>query len=188
MKVNFLYKMLISAYTFSMFSEGVILPIYAVFVQGIGGDILDASWAMATFLITQGVFTIIVHRFKWISEKRIPVMIFGWLLWVLGIGMYLFISNMATLLLAQILTAIGNAIADPIFDQELASHTDKKNESFEWGFFEGAQSLVQGLAAITGGLLATYFGFHVLIYAMVIAATTSFLLILFYTFKIRKSI
>lgn len=187
MRVNTLYKILITSYSFSIFSEAVILPIYAVFVQGIGGDILDASGAMAIFLITQGVLTILVHRLRWINQHRIPVMIFGWAIWVLGIAMYLMVSSVVTLFITQIFTAIGSAIADPIFDQELARHTDHTNEEFEWGFFEGSVAVIQGLAALVGGLVVVFFSFEILIYLMIVTATISLCLIIFYYSKIRKN-
>jgi len=181
MRINFLYKLLVTSYGFSMFSEGIILPIYAVFVQGIGGDILDASGAMAIFLITEGLVTIIVHRLGWVNRHRLKVMTVGWAIWTLGIGVYLLISSVLMLFLAQVLTAIGNALADPIFDQELANHTDKKSEEFEWGFWEGSNSLIQGIAVLIGGLLVAAFSFHALIFAMVGAATISLILIIVYT-------
>jgi hypothetical protein len=187
MRVNTLYKILITSYSFSVFSEAVILPIYAVFVQGIGGDILDASGAMAVFLITQGLFTILTHRLSWIHNYRIPVMICGWALWVFGIAMYLTVSSVATLFLTQIFIAMGNAIADPIFDEELARHTDHKNEEFEWGLFEGSQSIIQGIAALVGGLIVSFFSFKILIYVMVVTATISLGLIILYYSRIRKN-
>lgn len=187
MRVNTLYKILITSYSFSIFSEAVILPIYAVFVQGIGGDILDASGAMAVFLISQGLFTIIAHRISWIHRHRIPVMICGWVVWVFGIAMYLVVSNVMTLFLTQIFIAMGNAIADPIFDEELANHTDQKNQEFEWGFFEGSQSIIQGVAALVGGLIVSFFSFRVLIFVMVVTATISLMLIILYYSKIRKN-
>jgi len=88
------------------------------------------------------------------------------------------------LFLAQFLTAVGNATADPVFDQELADHTDKELAEYEWGFFEGSRSLLDGAAAIIGAAVAAFLGFTALIYLMIITATSSFLLILVY---IRKS-
>jgi MFS family permease len=186
MKINLLYKLLIASYATSMFSEGIILPIYAVFVQNIGGDILDASSAMAVFLITEGIFTFLVHKSKWVQRHRIPVMVAGWAIWVIGIASYLAVSSIATLFATQILTAIGNALADPIFDQELANHTDKKSEEFEWGFFEGINSIVQGFGALLGGLVAAIFGFKTLLSVMALTATLSLALILVYIQKIKQ--
>lgn len=161
------------------------MPIYAIFVQKVGGDILDAGYAMGIFLITDGIFTMLIHRFKWTPKQRLFLMIFGWFVWLGGICMYLFISNIMTLFLAQFLTAVGNAIADPVFDQELAEHTDKDIAGAEWGFFEGSRSLLDGFAAILGASIASYFGFSALIYIMITTATLSFVLILFYIRKRR---
>jgi len=186
-KPNFLYRLLVLSFTMSCFSEGVIVPIYAIFVQKVGGDILDAGFAMGIFLITEGIFTMLIHRLKWNPKQRINLLVGGWMIWVIGIGSYLLISNIWMLFLSQVLTAIGNAIADPVFDQELSDHTDKDMEEFEWGFFEGSKAFVDGAAAIIGATVAAYFGFRNLIYAMIVAATLSFVLILVYISKLRAS-
>jgi hypothetical protein len=183
-KPNFLYKLLVAAFTISSFSEGIILPIYAIFVQKVGGDILDVGYAMGIFLITDGIFTMLIHRFKWTQKQRMFLMVLGWIIWLGGICTYLLISNIWMLFLAQFLTAVGNATADPVFDQELADHTDKELAEYEWGFFEGSRSLLDGAAAIIGAAVAAFLGFTALIYLMIITATSSFLLILVY---IRKS-
>ncbi|HTR18748.1 MAG TPA: MFS transporter [Candidatus Paceibacterota bacterium] len=185
-QVNFLYKVLVSAFTLSMFAEGVILPIYAIFVQKIGGNILDAGNAMGIFLITQGVFTVIVHRFRWSPRGRVFLMIVGWAIWLGGIAMYLLISNVLMLFVTQIVTAAGNAIADPAFDQELADHTDKNLKEYEWGVWEGSKDLINGFAAIMGAFIAGVFGFRTLILTMILTATLSFIVILWYVNTLRR--
>jgi len=186
-KPNILYRLLVTAFTVSSFSEGIILPIYAIFVQKIGGDILDAGYAMGIFLVTEGVFTMFVHRVRWDPKQRIFLMILGWIIWLCGICTYLFISNIWTLFLAQVLMAIGNAVADPVFDQELADHTDKGFEELEWGMFEGSKAILDGAAAIIGASIAAFFGFETLIYVMTATATISFLLILAYVQRLQAA-
>ena len=186
MNINPLYKILISSYTLSTFSEGILMPIYAVFVQKIGGDILDASSAIAVFFITQGIFTMLIHRLKWSDKNRTFLLIAGWAIWVLGVFSYLFVSSLLILFLAQVLTALGNAMADPIFYRELSDNTDRRHKTFEWGFFEGIQTVFDGLAALVGGLVVTLWGFHFLILAMTIAASFSLITILFYLYKKRR--
>lgn len=187
LRTNFLYRVLVSSWALSSFSEGVILPIYAVFVQHVGGNILDAGWAMGIFLITEGVFTTLVHRGRYTPRMRIALMILGWAIWLGGICFYLFISNIATLFLAQVLTAIGNAIADPVFDMELADHTDQDLKEYEWGVWEGSKAFIDGVAAILGAFIVTAFSFRTLIYVMILAATCSFFLILWYVTRLRRS-
>ena len=180
------YRLLVSAYAVSTFSEGIIVPIYAILVQKIGGDILDAGLAMGIFLITQGLFTIIFHKLNWKPRSRNLIMISGWIVWLLGISFYLIIHNIWMLFLTQVLTALGNAMADPVFDEELADHTSKKQGEAQWATFEGGKDLMSGLAAILGGFVVATFGFFVLIMAMVITATLSLAIILFYVYHFKR--
>ena len=180
MKPSYLYRVLIASYGLSTFAEGIIMPIYAIFVQKIGGDILDASSAIAVFLIVSGVATIFIHRFPWSQKNRSTLLVLGWFVWVLGIAGYFFVSSTATLFLTQILMALGEAMSTPAFDAELDDHIDARMKSYEWGIFGAVQDILSGIAAVVGGLIAVVFGFKILILCMVAAATISFLIILYY--------
>lgn len=184
---NFFYLALLTSFTLSVFAEGVILPIYAIFVQKIGGDILDAGYALGIFLITMGVLTALVHRVRWSGHARIILMILGWAIWLVGIGCYLFVTNITTLFIAQFLTAVGNAIADPAFEIELIEHTDVSLKEYEWGLFDGSKDVMNGVAAVVGGIIVATFGFRIMIYTMVGTATASFLMILWYVFFLRNT-
>ncbi|MBI4993896.1 MFS transporter [Candidatus Wolfebacteria bacterium] len=179
--MNTYYKILVSAYGLSTFSEGILLPIYAIFVQKVGGDILDAASAVAVYFFIQGGTEIWLHKQNWSYKYRMHLMTGGWLVWLLGIGTYFIIESINTLLLAQILTGLGNAIANPAFDAEFAEKTDKNISEYEYSVFEGLQDISQGIAAVLGGIIATTYGFKTLIFLMIITATISFMLILNYS-------
>lgn len=185
-KINSLYKLLLSAYGVSMFSEGVLLPIYAVFVQKIWWDILDASWAMAVFLISQWAFTIIIQRLKWIYKHHVIMMVIGRFIWLAGIALYLAVSSTWMLFLTQILVALWNAIANPIFDKELADNTDQDNKLFERGLREGMQDITNWLAAIIWWLIAAFLWFKWLIAFMILTGTISLIMILVYVKKYKS--
>ena len=70
------------------------------------------------------------------------MMVVGWAIRLMGIALYLIVSSTRMLFLTQILVAMGNAIADPIFDKELADHTDQNNKLFERGLREGMQDII----------------------------------------------
>lgn len=185
-EINPLYKLLLSAYGVSIFSEWVLLPIYAVFVQKIGWDVLDASWAMAVFLISQWIFTIIIQRLKWTYKHHTIMMIVWWFIWLMGIVLYLAVSSTRMLFITQILVAMWNAIADPIFDKELADNTDKNNKLFERGLWEGMQDITNWLAAIIWWLIATFLWFRWLIIFMILTWTISLVIILTYVKKYKS--
>lgn len=181
--MNWYYRMLVSAWGLSSVSEGVLLPIYALYVQQIGGTILDAAGAVAAYFVLQGVVEILVHRSAWSHRHRMVLMIGGWAVWLLGISTYLWVASVPMLFVAQILTGLGNAIANPAFDAELAQKADKKIIEYEYSVFEGLQDIAQGFAALLGGLVAYTFGFTVLIAVMIGTASISFALILLYKFR-----
>ena len=83
MKLYSIHKLLIASYGIATFSEGVLMPIYAIFVQRIGGDILEASGAISIFLFVSGLTTVLIHRSNWSQKHRIKLMVYGWLLWVI---------------------------------------------------------------------------------------------------------
>jgi hypothetical protein len=80
---------------------------------------------------------------------------------------------------------MGNAIADPIFDKELAEHTDKKNKLFERWLWEWMQDIVNWIAAIIGWIIVTFYWFRSLIAVMIFTATASLCLILYYVKKYK---
>ena len=177
-KPNHYYRILVAAYSLSTCSEGILMPIYAVFVQKIGGGILDAAGAVATFYIVMGLAELVIFKQKFSHKYRLHLMVGGWIVWLIGIFTYLFIRSVPILFVAQVLTALGNAIADPAFDAELSERTDEGIQEYEWGAFEASKDIFQGIAAIVGGLVVFAFGFNILVIAMVISATVSFSLIL----------
>ena len=62
------------------FGEGMLGPLFAVFSDKVGGDILDITWAWATYLMVTGIVYIIVGKLingKPIKEK---VMVAGYAL------------------------------------------------------------------------------------------------------------
>ena len=175
-----IYKRLILCYSLSCFAEWILLPIYAIFVQQIWWDILDASRAMAIFLVTSWIMTIVIHHLKRaISHKNI-LFVWWWFIWLVWISMYIIVDTTIMLFLTQVIIAIGNAMANPIFDEELEENTDTKNKLFKRGLYEGSQDIVNGIAALVGWLIVTFLWFKFMIILMIITATLSFLGIFYY--------
>lgn len=186
MKFSKGYKLLILAYGFSIFSEGVLLPIYAFFVEDIGGDILDASGAIGLFLITSSIFTFLINKQKWSEKHVLDLLIIGWFIWVLGNFGYLFVHNNISLFVVQILLGIGSAISEPAFNAELSDNIEGSFKVKSWGVFESLKTFLAGLAAITGGIITQLFGFKKLIIFMVFVATLSFFIVFKY-YKTEKN-
>ena len=169
------------AYACSTFSTGILTPIYAFFVQKIGGGILETSWAIGLYSILCGIGTMVVHKTHWSHTYRKHLLWIGWLVWLSSVLIYLIIQNIVALYIAQILNALGDAICEPVFDAEFGNKISA-NPAGGWALFEGTVGIAEGIAAIVGGMIATYYGFEILLYCVITVATSSFLMIAYYSY------
>lgn len=167
------------AYAVSTFASGILMPIYAFFVQKIGGGILETSWAVALYSILYGLGTILIHQTPWSHKHRMHFLWLGWLMWLVSMALYFIMTNVTMLYLAQVLQALGDAMYEPVFDAEFSEQV-ATNPSGGWAFFNGTTSIFSGVASVAGGLIATTFGFDTLLCCVVAIGTISFFLILYY--------
>lgn len=165
-------KILIGASIFFNFSAGLLGPIYAIFVERIGGDILTASSAWAIYSITIGVLMLIFGKLEDKLNKR-RMVVLGYSLNTIGTAGYLFIQQPVHLFIVQAILGIGTAINNPAWDAIFSTSVDKRKESFEWACWEGSIRIVAGVAAFVGGTVVVIFGFRTLFVLMTITAAAS---------------
>src|SRR5438094_1394979 len=94
------------------FGEGMLGPLFAVFAQRIGGNVLDITWAWAIYLGMTGVLTIgaggVSDRiWQWCGRERLLVA--GYALNALCTFGYLFVHTTMDLFLVQ--AGLGVALA-----------------------------------------------------------------------------
>src|SRR3990167_3304475 len=169
------------AYAFSTFGSGIFTPIYAFFVQKIGGGIFETSSAIALFSIVTGIAVLLISRTTWSHTYRKECLVVGWFLWLLSMVMYYCVSTFGTLLLSQVITGLGNALSSPAYDAEFSEQVID-DLSGGWGVFEGVTSIFSGIASVSGGFIVAYYGFDVLFYWMMAILTLSFTLIVYYVY------
>jgi MFS family permease len=159
--------LLISDY-FMVFGSGMFGPLFAIFTEKVGGDILDISWVWATYLIITGIIIMIVGKIsdKWLGKEKLVVI--GFLLSAIFTLGYLLVSTPLHLFLVQIGLAFGTALSFPTWDALYAKYEDKKHDGFNWGLVDGGEQIVPGIAMLVGGFIVVYFGFPTLFILMAI--------------------
>jgi hypothetical protein len=55
-------KVLLTGANIWYFGEGMMGPLFAVFAEKVGGDILDITWAWAAYLVITGVLYILIGK------------------------------------------------------------------------------------------------------------------------------
>lgn len=148
------------------FGEGMLGPLYAVFAEKVGGDLLDISWAWATYLVVTGVFHIVVGKLINGKPYQAKVMIAGYALNAVFTFCYLFVSSPARLFLVQAGLGLAEAVGTPAWDSLYARNLGDDLDTFAWGLSSGQSQIMTGLAVICGGLIAHYYSFNALFITM----------------------
>ena len=145
---------------------GLFGPLYAVFAERIGGDILELTGAYALYLVTTGLLSIIIGRVIDGHRLKKHLMLAGYALNALGTFGYLVISTPSDLFLVQAVLGVAAALATPTWDALFSMHLDRNRVGFEWGVSAGMPNVVTGIALLVGGLIVAAYGFPTLFVVM----------------------
>ncbi len=186
--MNKIIDLLIVSSFFYGLAAGLLGPIYAIYVQEIGGDILTAGYSYAIFTIICGVFILLLGIWENRSKHEEKIILLSRVLAVAGFVGYLFVTNPMDLFLVQVVLGISVAFVVPAFDSFYSRHIDKNKETEEWGAWEGVYQISLGISAVIGAVVADYFGFKTLIWLMILFAVFSLVVICFMFIKNKKRV
>lgn len=159
-------KLFLAMISFFGFSIGMIGPIYAIYVEGIGGDLLAAGASWAVFMIVSGVGIYIMGNVQDKIKKDKLVIILGNALTSISILGYFFVSNVKHLFLVQILLGISTVIKTPAYDSFYTHYLEKGKFASQWAAWESMWYITAGIAAIIGAFLVKIFNFKILFLIM----------------------
>jgi MFS family permease len=147
------------------FGAALLGPMYALFAQSVGGDLLNVAVPYAAYLFVTGTLTVAVGR---ISDRisKMKLMVAGYILNALGTFAYLFVSGPLDLVIVQVLLGIAAAFATPTWDTLFTAYIDQSKAGAQWGWSDGGPQIVASLGVLGGGLLIKAFGFKGLFIVM----------------------
>jgi MFS family permease len=166
MKLSKTSKTLLWGANIWYFGEGMLGPLYAIFSEKIGGDVLDLTWAWSAYLVCTGFCYILVGKLFNRRGYKVQMMVLGYTLNALLTFGYLFVETPFQLFWIQVGLGIAEAIGTPLWDSLYASSLHREHETYAWGLSSGQSQIVSGLAFALGGLLTYYYSFDVLFIAM----------------------
>jgi MFS family permease len=166
MQMKTIMRILLLSVFLYYLAGGLIGPLYAVFVQKIGGDLLTAGSAYAVFSIVSGVLIFLMSRWEDRVRHQEKMIVLGSGVAALGFLGYIFVSSPWELLVVQAIFGLEYAIGAPAFDSMYSKNLDKGRYATEWGEFESMRMAVLGISAVAGGVVAGVLGFRVLLVVM----------------------
>ena len=177
-------KVLLVTNAMILISAAMLWPIYALFVEDIGGDLLDASFAGWLFALTAGIVTVISWRYADKIKHESLILVLWYAIMSIWFFWYIFVDSIMMLFIVQIIIWLWEAIYSPVFDSLYGKHIHKKQRWFEWGLWESTHYFTLAWWAFIWWLLVNYFGFNSMFILMWILSLFSALYILFFWKKI----
>lgn len=161
-------KILLVTSNMWIFADGMLGPLFAVYVQRIGGgDISEITWAWALYLIATGTFSIMVGKLSDTYSKE-KMMILGYALTSIFTFCYIFIDKPFELYLIQIGLGVALALCNSTWSALYAENSPKKHSGYVWGLADGESKILTGFAIVLGGFLVKVFSFNLLFMFMAI--------------------
>lgn len=157
---------------------GLLIPIFALFVETVGGGILEAGTAVTIFALTAGVGILFFSRIE-DNFKHYPQFVtVGYGIATLGYLIYIFTTSLGQLYFAQFLLGIAAAIRVPSYDVLLSQHSPK-HLAVAWGNWNATVYFVSALSATFGAIIAATFGFTTMLTIVFFFSLISFILSFF---------
>lgn len=172
-------RILVITNSMVLLAAGMVAPIYAIFVEKIGGDIMEAGIAGTIFALVAGITTIFSGKISDKSKNKQKIVSLGYALMALGFILYIFVDSIWFLFVVQAIIGLGEAVYSPAFDALFSDNVCKTKESREWGLWESSYYFSIAIGAILGAWLASVFGFNILFAFMGIISLISSLYLFF---------
>ncbi len=178
-KQNMALRILLITDGLVVFSAAMLGPIYALFVQDIGGDILDTGLAAGVFTATAGIVVFLSGRFSDRIRESELIVAAGYAIMGIGFFSYTWVDTVVHLLIVQVIIGFGQALCSPSFDALYSKHLDPERSGSQWGAWESMNYFAVAFGALAGSAVVSLFGFQALFVAMGCFAWTSALYIYF---------
>ena len=162
-----------------LISGAMLGPIYAIYVDIVGVDLMDASIAGGIFALVAGLTVLVSGKFSdHVNEPKYIVSL-GYTIIGFGFLLYILVNSVWFLFIVQAIIGFGEAIYTPAFDALYSKHLDKNEEATEWGGWEAMRYFTASGGAVIGGLVAMNFGFSPLFVIMCLLCFISAIYIFF---------
>jgi len=164
-KINRTASILLYGANLGYLGEGMFGPFIALFTEKVGGDVLNISWAAATYFLVTGFMMIVVGKLSDIYNKE-GLMLIGVFMAPIFTFSYILVQSPAQLLLVQAGLGVASALSTPTWNSLYAKHEDKRKSGFLWGLAGGEFQITSAIAIILGGIILTNTSFEFLFMTM----------------------
>lgn len=152
-------KLLLSINSIFVFAGNLLGPLYAVYIQGLGGSIAVVSITWSVMLVTTTLVNFTLIRYGDKIKEHEYFLIIGFLLRSATWIGFIFAGNIYNIIILQIILGIGEAVGSTGFDAIMAEHLDKSSHIRDYAVWKTISNLLAAVATMIGGFVVTLYGF-----------------------------
>lgn len=155
-------------------------PLYAVYIESIGGSIAVVSGTWSVMLFTVTIVNLIMIKYGDRVKKHSLYLIAGFALRSAAWLGFVFAGSILSIVILQIIVGIGEAVGSTGFDAIFAEHLDKSGHIRDYAAWKTISNIIAAFSALIGGFIVTLHGFDPMFYfmsgiALICACLTYFL-------------
>ena len=170
-------KIVVLAQTLIALSIGIFGPIYYLYIEKVLGSLEDLGLLIGIYWVIVGLMEIpsgfLADKF---GRKRTYFV--GSIISSISFLFYPFVSDFNSIILLQIIEAIGYSLQTPSFFAILAEITKKEKRGIEMGIVNSSYNIFYGFASIFSSFLINIFGISSLfIIASMLNLMSTFILV-----------
>ncbi|MFH1236376.1 MAG: MFS transporter [Parcubacteria group bacterium] len=152
-------RILLSTNALVLIASAMFIPIYALYVEDIGGDLFDAGLTAAVYAAVAGGMTLISGRLTDKLKRKELMVVVGYVIVGVGFLLYTFANSLGVLIAIQAIVGLGTAIYAPAFDTLYSHNLHERRTGLQWGAWEAMDYFATAAGALLGGAIVTYLGF-----------------------------
>ncbi len=169
---------------------GLISPIFAIFLNsGItGGSIVAAGTAATIFFLVKSIVQLPLSIYIDRKRSKLAFLWAGTFLVVLVPFIYAFSPSINFVYFAQVVYALGAAMAYPSWFSLFTMHLDRKHRSLEWSVWSTSVGIGTAIAAYLGALAVEHWSFKTLFFIVGGISAIGMVTLLFLSKKFLKDV
>jgi MFS family permease len=170
----------------SLIASNLLVPIYAVYVKDVGGDLLTAGTAIALNYCVVGALVIASGRFanKYHTERI--QLVLGYLLSGIAALCFMLTKSPTQLFFSMIVSGVSISIIAPSFSGLYSKNIEEGKHTSSWGDYWGLTYWGAAIASVIAGVVSQRYGFDAIFIIMMVLNGLSALGAVYLYFLPRK--
>lgn len=165
-------------------SSLILVPIFAIYVLSLGGDVRHIGELYAVHALAFGVVGWVTARY-WLHKRH--TIAIGYFLWTIYSVVLIFNQSLDVFYLLQVVAGAANAVRYPFLQQSITDHSNGEIAQFYKTVYRFAGDLAGALLALLAAHLAYHKGYQSVFIIMTCLSVIACINGIFYGRNIHKS-